>query len=171
MTARSRETALRLWKLLWGVFTFRSFVFTQGYLCQRVKKSYLPVWCRNTPSVRRLTAVALRNTPAGVVPRACVRVKNPHAPTLAACAAQGKLHFPCDSLCCLPFCASMKRNTLLRQSVPFHGAEFRGLEVNRYRNLSLRHQDYQPGKRQVSRCSSRLPKRRENHKRVGRHDP
>ena len=31
------------------------------------KKSYLPAWCRNTPSVRRLTAVALRNTPAGVV--------------------------------------------------------------------------------------------------------
>ena len=27
-----RETALHLWKLLWDVFTFRSFAFAQGYL-------------------------------------------------------------------------------------------------------------------------------------------
>ena len=94
-----------------------------------------------------------------------------HAPTLAACAAQGKLHFPCDSLCCLPFCVPTKQNTLLRQAVPFHEAESRRSEVNRYRNLSLQHQDHQPGERQVSRCRCCLPKRRENHKRMGRHDP
>lgn len=94
-----------------------------------------------------------------------------HAPTLAACAAQGKLHFPCDSLCCLPFCVPTKQNTLLRQAVPFHGAESRRSEVNRYRNLSLQHQDHQPGEWQVSRCRCCLPKRRENHKRMGRHDP
>ena len=94
-----------------------------------------------------------------------------HAPTLAACAAQGKLHFPYDSLCCLPFCVPAKQNTLLRQAVPFHGAESRRSEVNRYRNLSLQHQDHQPGEWQVSRCRCCLPKRRENHKRMGRHDP
>ena len=38
----TQGTALRLWKLLWDVFTFRSFVFTQGYLCQRVKKVLSP---------------------------------------------------------------------------------------------------------------------------------
>ena len=32
MTAQCRETALRLWKLLWDVFAFRSFAFAQGYL-------------------------------------------------------------------------------------------------------------------------------------------
>ena len=63
------------------------------------------------------------------------------------------------------------RNTLLRQAVPFHGAESRRSEVNRYRNLSLQHQDHQPGEWQVSRCRCCLPKRRENHKRMGRHDP
>ena len=65
-----------------------------------------------------------------------------HTPTLAACAAQGKLHFPCDSLCCLPFCVPTKQNTLLRQAVLLHGAESRRSEVNRYRNLSLQHQDH-----------------------------
>ena len=94
-----------------------------------------------------------------------------HAPTLAACAAQGKLHFPCDSLRCPPFCVPTKQDTLLRQAVPFHGAESRRSEVNRYRNLSLQHQDHQPGEWQVSRCRCCLPKRRENHKRMGRHDP
>ena len=35
-----QKTVMRLWKLLWDVFTFRSFVFTQGYLYQRVKKVF-----------------------------------------------------------------------------------------------------------------------------------
>ena len=48
---------------------------------------------------------------------------------MAAYAAQGKLHFPCDSLRCLPFCVPTKQNTLLRQAVPFHGAESRRSEV------------------------------------------
>ena len=105
----------------------------------------------------------------------CRGLNSPHSPAVfrvwRRCRKQGKLHFPCDSLRCLPFCVPMKRNTLLRQAVPFHGAESRRSEVNRYRNLSLQHQDHQPGKWQVSRSRCCLPKRRENHKRMGRHDP
>ena len=38
-------------------------------------------------------------------------------------------------------------------------------------HLPLEHRHCEPRKRQISRCRSRLPKRRENHKRMGRNDP
>ena len=79
--------------------------------------------------------------------------------------------FPATACAVYPFASPTKQNTLLRQAVPFHGAESRRSEVNCYRNLSLQHQDHQPGEWQVSRCRCCLPKRRENHKRVGRHNP
>ena len=42
-----------------------------------------------------------------------------HTPTLAACAAQGKLHFPCDSLRCLPFSALAESEHLASQAIHF----------------------------------------------------
>ncbi len=38
-------------------------------------------------------------------------------------------------------------------------------------HLPLEHRHCEPRKRQISRCRSRLPKRRKAHKRVGRNDP
>ena len=63
---------------------------------------------------------------------------NLHALTLAACAAQENC-ISLRQLALSTLCAPTKQNTLLRQAVPFHGAESRRSEVNRYRNLSLQH--------------------------------
>lgn len=42
-----------------------------------------------------------------------------HTPTLAACATQEKLHFPCDSLRCLPFSALAESKYLASQAIHF----------------------------------------------------
>ena len=105
------------------------------------------------------------------LPRACGRMEDPTHPHWRLAPHRENCIFPATACAVYPFASPTKQNTLLRQAVPFHGAESRRSEVNRYRNLSLQHQDHQSGEWQVSRCRCCLPKRRENHKRMGRHNP
>ena len=110
-------------------------------------------------------------TLAGVcaLPRAYLRTGNfPRAPIWRLCRNKG-LH-PLRRLRGYP-CTPTKTVHPPLASVPFLRVllSYPGGDTHSY--LPLQHRHCEPGKRQVSRCRNRLPKQRENHKRVGQNDP
>ena len=110
-------------------------------------------------------------TLAGVcaLPRAYLRTGNfPRATIWRLCRNKG-LH-PLRRLRGYP-CIPTKTVHPPLASVPFLRVLLSYPGGDTHSHLPLEHRHCEPRKRQISRCRSRLPKRRENHKRMGRNDP
>ena len=110
-------------------------------------------------------------TLAGVcaLPRAHLRTGNfPRAPIWRLCRNKG-LH-PLRRLRGYP-CTPTKTVHPPLASVPFLRVLLSYPGGDTHSHLPLEHRHCEPRKRQISRCRSRLPKRRKADKRVGRNDP
>ena len=110
-------------------------------------------------------------TLAGVcaLPRAYLRTgRFPRAPIWRLCRNKG-LH-PLRRLCGYP-CTPTKTVHPPLASVPFLRVLLSYPGGDTHSHLPLEHRHCEPRKRQISRCRSRLPKRRKADKRMGRNDP